>query len=82
MLRKEKGGEEIPQSKIQLKAEDLVDIICENCGSRYFKQVNAFKRLSALVSPTGKEQIVPVPTFRCDDCGHINEEFEPIKQVK
>ena len=72
MLRKEKGGEEIPQSKIQLKAEDLVDIICENCGSRYFKQVNAFKRLSALVSPTGKEQIVPVPTFRCDDCGHIN----------
>ena len=48
---------------------------CENCGCRFFRQVHAFKRVSALVSPTGKEQIVPVPTFRCDECGFINEEF-------
>jgi predicted nucleic acid-binding Zn ribbon protein len=27
------------------------------------------------LSPTGKEQIMPVPSFRCSDCGHINEEF-------
>jgi hypothetical protein len=82
MLRREKNGQEIPQSKIQLNAEDLSDIVCENCGCCYFRQVNAFKRISALVSPTGKEQIIPVPTFRCDDCGHINDEFEPIKQTK
>ena len=39
--------------------------------------MNAFKRLSALVSPSGKEQLVPIPVFRCDDCGHINDEFLP-----
>jgi len=69
---------EAPQIKI--KPEDLKDIACESCGSKYFRQVNAFKRISALVSPTGKEQIVPVPTFRCDECGFINEEFRPIEQ--
>lgn len=58
-----------------LKLEDMTDIICENCGCRYFNQVHAFKRVSALLSPTGKEQIMPVPSFRCSDCGHINEEF-------
>jgi DNA-directed RNA polymerase subunit RPC12/RpoP len=58
-----------------LKLEDMTDIVCENCGCRYFNQVHAFKRVSALLSPTGKEQIMPVPSFRCSDCGHINEEF-------
>ena len=60
-----------------LRAEDLIDIICESCGGRFFKEVQSFKRVPALLSPTGKEQIMPVPTFRCDDCGHINEEFMP-----
>tara|TARA_R110002012_G_scaffold305027_2_gene508893 strand:- start:1674 stop:1955 length:282 start_codon:yes stop_codon:yes gene_type:complete len=65
---------------LNIKPEDLKDIACENCGCKYFRQVNSFKRISALVSPTGKEQIVPVPTFRCDECGFINEEFRPIEQ--
>jgi len=64
---------------LNISPEDMKDIACEDCGSKYFRQVNAFKRISALQSPTGKEQIVPVPTFRCDDCGYINEEFRIIK---
>ena len=67
-------------AQVNIKPEDLKDIACENCGCKYFRQVQAFKRISALVSPTGKEQIVPVPTFRCDECGFINEEFRPIEQ--
>ena len=70
-------GNPPPAAKINIKAEDLKDIVCEKCGGKYFRQVSAFKRLSALISPTGKEQVVPVPTFRCDDCGFINDEFRP-----
>ena len=40
------------------------------------------KKLSSLVSPTGKEQIVPIPIFRCDDCGNINDEFLPKSEKK
>jgi len=60
----------------------MKDLVCENCGSHYYRQVHAFKVVSALVSQTGKEQIMPVPTFRCDDCGFVNEEFKVIKQEK
>ena len=70
------GGQQPPGAQINVKLEDLKDICCEICGGKYFRQVQAFKRLSALISPTGKEQIVPVPTFRCDDCGYINDEFQ------
>ena len=82
---------------INIGPEDMKDITCAECGSKYFRQVNAFKKLSALVSPTGKEffiilihflsptgkeQIVPIPVFRCDECGFINEEFRPIEGKK
>ena len=67
---------------INIKPSDMKDICCEQCGSKYFRQVNAFKRLSALISPSGKEQIVPIPVFRCDDCGFINEEFRPVEGKK
>tara|TARA_Y100001963_G_C6620794_1_gene371608 strand:- start:131 stop:391 length:261 start_codon:yes stop_codon:yes gene_type:complete len=60
---------------LQLNPKDLKDIVCEQCGSKYFRQVQGFKIVSALQSPTGKEQIMPIPTFRCDDCGFINKEF-------
>jgi uncharacterized Zn finger protein len=71
-------GQQPPQQpNINIRPEDLKNIVCENCGGRFFREVQAFKRISALISPTGKEQIMPVPTFRCDDCGHINAEFMP-----
>ena len=70
-------GQRPPQANINIRPEDLKNIVCENCGGRFFREVQAFKRISALISPTGKEQIMPVPTFRCDDCGHINAEFMP-----
>ena len=63
---------------LQIDPSMLKDICCDECGGKFFRAVNAFKRISALVSPTGKEQIIPVPTYRCDDCGYINEEFRPI----
>ena len=70
------GGQKPPGAQINVKLTDLKDICCENCGGKYFRAVHAFKKLSALISPSGKEQIVPVPTYRCDDCGYINEEFQ------
>ena len=71
------GGQKAPGAQINVKLTDLKDIVCENCGGKYFRQVQAFKRLSALISPSGKEQIVPIPIYRCDECGHINDEFLP-----
>jgi len=67
---------------ITINAADLKDIVCSECGGKVFRQASMFKRLSALVSPTGKEQIVPIPVFRCDDCGNINDEFLPKSEKK
>jgi hypothetical protein len=56
-----------------------LDVVCESCGSIQFKEVALIKRVSALVSPTGKEAVVPVGTFACAACSHINAEFDPFR---
>ena len=59
------------------------DIVCEKCGCKGFKSTLMLKKLSALLSPTGQEAIIPIQAFGCDSCGHINKEFQnaDIKQV-
>ena len=56
---------------------------CEKCQCKGFKQTLMLKKLSALLSPTGQESIIPVAAFACESCGHINKEFQEadIKQA-
>jgi len=53
------------------------DVVCDNCGNYTFVQVMMMKRLSALMSPTGQEAIIPIQTFACNACGWLNKEFLP-----
>ena len=58
---------------------NATDIVCENCGNLTFEEVLLMKKVSALVSPNGKEGIVPIPTFSCVACGYVNKMFRPFK---
>ena len=52
------------------------DIECEKCKGLGFRQTMMLKKLSAIVSPTGQEALIPVAAFACDSCWHINKEFQ------
>ena len=51
--------------------------ICEGCGNDTFVQVFKMRKLSALLSPTGQEAMIPVQVFACAKCNHINKGFLP-----
>ena len=51
--------------------------ICEKCENDTFQQVYRMRKLSALLSPTGKETMIPIQVFACAKCGHINKGFQP-----
>lgn len=42
---------------------------CDKCGSYFFRETTVLKKLSALMSPTGKEELIPLPIWVCDKCG-------------
>ena len=58
-----------PPQEIDISQTDT--ITCEKCANASFIQSYFLKRVSALVSPTGKEAIVPIQVFACGNCGTI-----------
>ena len=50
---------------------------CESCGNDTFHHVFKMRKLSALLSPTGEEAMIPIQVFACIKCGHINKGFLP-----
>ncbi len=68
------------QQQIKLNPNDLEDVVCEKCENQTFEPVFLFKKLSAVLSPSGKDTMVPMQTYRCTECGHMNKEFLPKEQ--
>ena len=44
---------------------------CEHCGNYIFMKATVIKRLSAIVSPTGQEAMIPIEVFSCGNCGKV-----------
>ena len=51
--------------------------ICEKCENDTFQQVYQMRKLSALLSPTGQEAMIPIQVFCCAKCGNIKKGFLP-----
>ena len=66
--------EDILKPKIDLKQQPTIE--CEECTSKYFKEVTLIKKVPKLLTGSGEDTIVPFPTYMCEKCGHVNKEFE------
>ena len=57
------GGQSQPEpQQVNIDLNQATDIECSKCGNKFFHEVTFFKKISALVSPTGQEGILPIPT--------------------
>ena len=67
-------NDEIIRPKINLKEQKTIK--CEKCESKYFKEVTMLKKVPKLLTGSHEDTIVPFPTYMCNDCGHVNSDFE------
>ena len=51
--------------------------LCADCNHDKFVVKYYLRQLSALLSPTSQEMIIPIQIFACASCGHVNEDFLP-----
>ena len=65
------GGMPQREEGLQIDLSKTDTIVCEECGNASFIQAFFLKKVSALVSPTGKEAIIPMQVFSCGNCGAI-----------
>jgi len=60
---------------INIDLSNADNIKCGECKNDTFVPTFIIKHLSALMSPTGQETMVPIQLFKCSKCNHVNEEF-------
>lgn len=65
------------QQNVNISMEDTVAVECDQCSSMYFEQALHIRKASGLLTGQAKPSYMPIPVFRCVDCGHINSEFLP-----
>ena len=71
------GGGKQQQVTVDLSQAD--NITCKKCGNYSFIQSFFLKRISALMSPTGQEAIVPIQVYSCGNCGEPYSDGENIE---
>ena len=54
---------------------EIDPIECKECSGNFFRQVMMLKVIPKLIVGAQKDVVVPMPAFRCDDCGAIIEEM-------
>jgi hypothetical protein len=57
--------------------KDTTGVTCDKCKNPSFSEAMFMRRVSRLLSGAPKDSYVPVPTFACSMCGHVNLEFMP-----
>jgi hypothetical protein len=65
------------QQNINVDITQTTAVICEECNGTYFEQAIILRKASGLLTGTGQPSYIPIPVFRCTECGHVNEEFRP-----
>jgi len=55
----------------QVDLSQSPELMCEKCQWKNFEVVYCIRRIGE-----GTDQIVPIPIFRCGECGYVNEEFQ------
>ena len=65
------------QANVQVDLTQADTVLCEKCSNGLFIQSFFLKKISALMSPTGQEAIIPVQVYSCGNCGHINSKLNP-----
>jgi hypothetical protein len=57
--------------------KNTTGIKCEKCECETFREVVYIRKASKLLTGQPNDSIIPIPTFQCSSCGHINKEFTP-----
>ena len=67
---------DLSKPKVNIDLKEQPSVVCEKCEGVYFREVTMIKKVSKLLTGSGQDTIVPFPTYMCNHCGHVNNEFE------
>ena len=70
-----KASKPLPKEQSTVDLKEAETIKCSKCSNYLFIISFVLKRLSAILSPTGQEAMIPVQVYSCGNCGAVAEGF-------
>lgn len=68
--------------KVNVSLDKTVGIKCESCDNETFQEALLLRKVSKFLTGQAQDGVLPIPTFVCSKCGHVNEEFYPKELTK
>lgn len=66
-----------PSRPFAIQPGQTVAVVCESCGFDLFMPMVMIRKVSALISPTGKDEKINIEVAGCALCGHVNADLLP-----
>ena len=70
---------DLGQTELSIDVDKTTPYTCEKCESEFFEQIICIRKISRLLSGAADDSLIPMKTYRCADCKHLNEDFKPEK---
>ena len=61
----------LPKAQVKVDLAQAETMKCEYCENYLFISSTIIKRLSAILSPTGEETLIPIDVYSCGNCGRV-----------
>lgn len=61
--------------KVRINPLELPNVKCEECENLFFEKVTIIKKVSKLLTGSPTDELVPMETYVCKGCGHMNKDF-------
>ena len=62
---------------LNISLDKTTPIVCESCNNDTFVQVLYIRKASKFLTGTSQDAVMPIPSFACAKCQHVNTEFKP-----
>lgn len=70
------------QVRVNIPIDKTTGVSCEECGCTAFQEALMLRKVSKFLTGDSQDGIMPIATFSCVKCGHVNKEFYPKELVK
>lgn len=67
--------------QLKVSLDKTLAIVCEECGSQAFQEAMMLRKVSKFLTGDAQDGVLPIATFVCVKCGHVNDDFMP-KELK
>jgi hypothetical protein len=63
--------------KLNISLDKTTGVFCDSCQNTTFQEALILRKASKFLTGTEQDAVIPIPTFVCSKCGHVNDDFYP-----